>query len=765
MIGKKTSASADRAGSRIDYQWIPTKQIPVGKDLQGYCDPMMGLAIDANKDWLLLTRNLPPVLVPVSASPSSKQEQNGSTLWRSRDEGGHWERVSFIPRVGYHEGHTGDAWGLFVTNQGRIITSRVRRAWAGTIPHLKQKKEGEPLLMREDPPGRFVFAIGSGVGNTKVYVCYSDDTGKTWRTTDFIDTSPLHAPFVDPCGFMHEAPNGDIIMPFGASLPEGEAYGWISCGNYVSSSDGGETWGKPVIIAKGDDERGQSYNEIAVLPRREKPWVCMVRMNACFRIQKPGGLGGLGGYRCLSYDQGKTWTLPEPVSDIIASPVLYELKDGSILFAASIWASTYMYISHDDGLSWSYQMKVPRSGGDTHCWIQPDEDTLVVAHKEITFRRGMLTWFKKQPTTKSILTTPPRYPEHRWTMRDLKNIYVDKNLKPYSSSTRLPKGAIVVAGVTGETKQEVFVISSTDPWTTWSAPQPVSGPQKLSSIYPACLKAIDENTLIIICTESDQLEEHNSPTILRTFVSTDAGKKWSEVSSIEEAGGIHSLRPGSGMIKDKEGNLVLPLSGIDDKGVSVCGTVHSKDSNGEWGSFQEIARGTNPEDILDQPVVLAIKDGHWRAMFRANLSEYRERYAIKRGPILRQPPLWQTTSTDEGATWSRPAHAWSAHYPHLLRLPDGALMLTSITDSSMQYQISYNEGASWSFQNRVIVYSMYHFFDGQYKMSDLSAVVLDDQTLLGTYFCDDELDGGPRIVAIWIRALPVDSPEARERGL
>ena len=35
----------------------------------------------------------------------------------------------------------------------------------------------------------------------------------------------------------------------------------------------------------------------------------------------------------------------------------------------------------------------------------------------------------------------------------------------------------------------------------------------------------------------------------------------------------------------------------------------------------------------------------------------------------------------------------------------------------------------------------------------------------GVYFCNDKEEGGPRIAATWIRALPAGAPEARERGL
>jgi len=65
----------------------------------------------------------------------------------------------------------------------------------------------------------------------------------------------------------------------------------------------------------------------------------------------------------------------------------------------------------------------------------------------------------------------------------------------------------------------------------------------------------------------------------------------------------------------------------------------------------------------------------------------------------------------------------------------------------------------------VIHYPTYNIYQGRFAMSDLSVVVVDDHTLLGTYFCNDEYEGGARLVGTWFRALPAGSFESRERGL
>ena len=744
--------------SEIDYQWLPERQVTAletQEKTRPQASPLCGFAVDASGDWLLLS------------SGFGELDQDESVLCRSGDQGAHWSRVSSIPQVDTHEGYGYRCNSLLVTDTGRILTGCVRRpATYSLIPHLRQKNRNQILTVGDHPPGRSVLAKpGFFHSNQSIYVAYSDDGGESWMTTDLIDTSPLHSPYVDCCGSMVQAPDGDILLPFAAWLEEGIAYGWNMCGCYVASSDHGETWGKSVVVATGEDDRGQWYNETAVLPREDQPWIAMVRMNPKFRIGKPSGHGMLGGYRCFSHDQGRTWTAPEPVSHTVAYPVLKELIDGSILFAASHWAASYMFLSCDNGRSWSYGNQVPLSGGDTHHWIQPDADSVVVAHKDITHQKVLLTWFAKQPITKGILMSPWRCPQHRWTMRELKTIFADQNLKPCSTSVRLGNGTILVAGVTGETEEQLFSISSTDAGEGWTAPEPICRPTRYKSIRPGCMTAGDDGTVMIICTESEQPDRFDSPSLLRTFISHDHGIIWHEAAATEEIDGIRFLRPGSGIIKDDAGHLVLPLSGADDDGRSVCGLVRCQGPTGLWGSFHPIAESAGAADILDQPALLPLNDGRWLGLFRANLAEYRKEYVDTFGKTFRQPPLWETASRDQGKTWTQTAHTWSAHHPHLLQLPDGGVMLTSIVASTLRYQVSYNDGDSWSFENCVISYPDRHLYGGIYNMSDLSVVVIDDRTLLGTYFCDDQHEGGPRIVAIWIRALPAASPEARERGL
>ena len=64
-------------------------------------------------------------------------------------------------------------------------------------------------------------------------------------------------------------------------------------------------------------------------------------------------------------------------------------------------------------------------------------------------------------------------------------------------------------------------------------------------------------------------------------------------------------------------------------------------------------------------------------------------------------------------------------------------MLATSPEAVLRYQISYNKDASWSFEDSVLAHPHDSFDPGRTFMSDLSVPVLDDRTLLGTYFCDD----------------------------
>ena len=459
---------------KIDYQWLPDRQETVFEFKERARHRVFGFAVNTNGDWLLL--------VPTRYFKYELASE-GATLWRSSDRGKSWSKVTDLPEDLPEFARLKSTYiltlsKLSVTRQGRIIVyaehwPRKYPTVPGWLPHPKKGRLGENPPGRPLRAGRAYFYDG-----VQFSMMYSDDGGESWQVTDVVDGSPLHNLSSSACGEMfHETPDGDLTLGVRGWLKEGATYGWTEATGYIRSSDGGLTWSEPQIIFKGDDLLGQWYNETVVLPRTSGPWVAIARMNPLYRLGKPTGHGFLGGYRSFSYDQGNTWTMPEPFTDAIAYPGLVDLRDGGILHSAGAGPAS-MRISYDNGLSWAYSMQLPLVGGAGSPWIQPDEDTLVVVHNDITEHKLQLTYLTRQPTSKNLTTQPVTHPEHRWTMRDLKNLYIDKSLKPFSRSAYCGDGTIVVAGVTGGTSQQVIAVTTPDPLLTWSAPMTVAEPKK-----------------------------------------------------------------------------------------------------------------------------------------------------------------------------------------------------------------------------------------------------------------------------------------------
>jgi len=762
--------SSNKDSQRLDYLWRPTRQLAILRAKTKVSHHgANGLALDTNGDWLLLT----PAGIVVG-----DETRGGAVIWRSSDRGQSWSKTAVIPEdlpdTKHLKNYSHDYRQLLVTSKGRFVTYVGHWPISGSSVRVPHEKQGSQL--GEDPPGRPRVAMANWLADSvQVSIAYSDDKGQTWRMA-FVDGGPLRLFGSSCCGSLHEAANGELTFPVAGCLKEPGPWGWTPVTGYVRSSDGGETWSRPHVIFKDEGQRGHWFNETAVLPRNNGPWLAVARANPLLRVQKPGSHGFLGGFRSFSHDEGKTWTLPEPATETIAYPRLLELKDGGLLIAASRWGTVYTQFSYDNGHSCAYGLEVPRSGGCLGAWLHPDDQTVVAVHGDIGEKDLMLTYYTRQPTDRTITTQTPPHPEHRWTMRDLKNVYVNPDLRPYCSSARCPDGTIVVAGLIGKPTSRVIVISSSDPWNKWSVPVEVASASTYANIYPVCMTTTGDGTLWMVCTEADDpldepeifplgKDQRGTPTVIRTLVSRDSGQSWKQVAAMNSCEGLRGLRPGSRMVLDGDGQLVLPVSALDNNGRSVCGTLRWRGTQNEWSCYQEMACSIDKEAVFDHPAVALLGNGRWLGVFRAQLADYQVDYNNSKGKTLRQPPLRCTLSEDDGKTWTSPTSFCSAHYPHLLPLPDGALMLTDISGSHMQYRISYNRGDSWSFEDVVIHYPTYNLYQGVFAMSDLPVVVLDDHTLLGTYFANDAHEGGPRIVATWFRALPATSFEARERGL
>ena len=93
------------------------------------------------------------------------------------------------------------------------------------------------------------------------------------------------------------------------------------------SHDGGFTWGDPTVVAPGVTEVGACFNEVAVVPMRDGPWVALIRCN----YVAPSRFGSLLTYRSVSTDRGRTWTAPEQA---LGANVVWILSTNTVLAGA-----------------------------------------------------------------------------------------------------------------------------------------------------------------------------------------------------------------------------------------------------------------------------------------------------------------------------------------------------------------------------------------------------------------------------------------------
>ncbi|MBI1388911.1 MAG: hypothetical protein GC154_10735 [bacterium] len=174
-------------------------------------------------------------------------------------------------------------------------------------------------------------------------VTWSDDLGAHW-------TSPksLGVPALDRCspfGRIVHAANGDwLLTVYGAysKVPGSEGVR-DDLGDYaylVRSSDEGETWGEPVMIAPG-------HNETALYSFGDGRILAAARTTQTQRLNL-----------IVSADDGRTWGSPLRLTNPYQHPGDFvRLSNGWLLLLYGDRSQTFKtirgFISKDDGLSWN----------------------------------------------------------------------------------------------------------------------------------------------------------------------------------------------------------------------------------------------------------------------------------------------------------------------------------------------------------------------------------------------------------------------------
>lgn len=191
------------------------------------------------------------------------------------------------------------------------------------------------------------------------------------------------------------------------------------------STDGGRTWSRQTVIAKGDSAAGKTYGDPALIrDRRTGNLVCVFTGDNGFFASTPENPQRI--YVSRSFDDGLSWEAPREISSqfyqpgwqggFAASGSMMQTADGRIMFVMDTrtlpeWKleGVYEYVisSPDGGVTWEVlnpQAKVPSDGrGNESKLLELSDGRLLMSIRTPGCRRfafsadGGKTWSSEAP--------------------------------------------------------------------------------------------------------------------------------------------------------------------------------------------------------------------------------------------------------------------------------------------------------------------------------------------------------------------------------
>ena len=299
------------------------------------------LAVVAEDRWLLVfnrTVRRAVILHP----PQDPLYQN--LLMISRDQGQTWGAAEVVPAYGWNGV---ECAGLTVTSKGRVLLNQWRFDWypLRTAQRLKDQSQivwpdqlmGHAAMSHEldrwaPDPKRIETDFPWARGGGQTWVHLSDDGGASFARSVRIDTAGYSGGY-GMRGAV-ELPSGDLLLPL-SDVPH---YRRIFA---VRSSDGGETWSRPIPVAAAS---GHAFEEPAPLALSSGRLLLLLRDNAS-RIL----------HEVHSDDDGTTWSAPRPTRIPDYPAHLIALDDGWIAAITGRRLPPYgirVYLSDDQGMTW-----------------------------------------------------------------------------------------------------------------------------------------------------------------------------------------------------------------------------------------------------------------------------------------------------------------------------------------------------------------------------------------------------------------------------
>jgi sialidase-1 len=212
---------------------------------------------------------------------------------------------------------------------------------------------------------------------------------------------------------------------------------------------------------------------------------------------------------------------------------------------------------------------------------------------------------------------------------------------------------------------------------------------------------------------------------LSVLRSSDEGRTWSKREPLRIPG-LPLLGARVPPTELPDGTLLLPVFGNGSpSGPYRAWVIRSKDKGRTWGEPALLADDPEKKISFPEPCLLRRRDGGLISMLRT-------------GGFL-----YQSNSSDDGRTWSKPVKTELKGFPaHLLELKDGRILCTygyRFQPYGVRAAISRDGGKTWDKQHEIVLRD-----DG--GTSDLgypSAVELPDGRVFLTYWFNQEKPGDP----------------------
>ena len=299
------------------------------------------LAVVAEDRWLLVF-NRSVRRTAILHPPQDPLYQN--LLMISRDQGEVWSPAEVVPAYGWSGV---ECAGLTATAKGRVLLNQWRFDWyplrvaqrLADQSHITWPDQlmGRAAMSQEldrwapDPKNvatEFPWARGRG----ETWIHLSDDGGESFERSVRVATDGYSGGY--GMRGAAELPNGDLLLP----LSDVPSYRRIFA---VRSSDGGESWSRPISVAAAP---GHEFEEPAPLMLLSGRVLLLLRDNAS-RIL----------HAVHSDDGGVTWSAPRPTRIPDYPAHLVALSDGRIAAITGRRLPPYgirVYLSRDEGMTW-----------------------------------------------------------------------------------------------------------------------------------------------------------------------------------------------------------------------------------------------------------------------------------------------------------------------------------------------------------------------------------------------------------------------------